>query len=161
MKREIGVAVLTCSDTRAAGEAEDTAGRELVRLTEDRGWSVVAYAVCPDDEGRIMAALIDMADEQEADVIFTCGGTGLGPRDITPEATAKICRRQVPGVAEAIRAESYRVTKRAMLSRGIAAMRGRTLIVNLPGSEKAARETFGFVADQIEHAVVMMAGGGH
>ncbi len=161
MKQEITIAVLTCSDTRAAGEAEDTAGRELVRLSEEQGWRVVAYAVCPDDEGRIMAALIDMADEQEADVILTCGGTGLGPRDITPEATARICDRLVPGIAEAVRAESARITRRAMLSRGCAGMRGRTLVINLPGSEKAARETFGFVADQLEHAVTMMAGGGH
>lgn len=161
MKREISIGVLTCSDTRAAAEAEDTAGRELVRLAEEQGWRVVAYAVCPDDEGRIMSAVIEMADTDEADVIFTCGGTGLGPRDITPEATSKICDRMVPGIAEAIRSESLRITKRAMISRGLAGLRGRALIINLPGSEKAAKETFGFVAGEIEHAVEMMAGGGH
>ncbi len=161
MKRELRVGVLTCSDTRAAGEAEDTAGKELERLSRESGWKVVHYAICPDDEAPIAEALIEMAQSREADVIFTCGGTGLGPRDVTPEATSKVCDRAVPGIAEAIRAESLRVTRRAMLSRGYAGIRGRTLIINLPGSKKAAKETFGFVADQLEHAVEMIAGGGH
>ena len=99
--------------------------------------------------------------EAGADVILTCGGTGLGPRDVTPEATMDVCDRAVPGIAEHIRAESLKVTDRAMLSRATAGAVGRTLVVNLPGSEKAARECFGFVADQFEHAVAMLNGGGH
>ncbi len=161
MGRDLQFAVLTCSDTRAAGEAEDTAGRALIHLVEERGWRVIAYSVCPDDEESIIAALIEMADDNKADIILTCGGTGFGPRDITPEATHKVSERMAPGIAEAIRAESLHVTRRAMLSRGAAGLRGRSLIINLPGSEKAARESFGFVVDQLEHAVEMMAGGGH
>ncbi len=158
---ELRVGILTASDSRSRGEAEDTAGRALIELVEQRGWLVVSYHVCPDDRECVAASLMEMADREDADIVLTCGGTGLGPRDITPEATRDVADREVPGVAEHIRAESLRITKRAMLSRAIAAQRGTTLIVNLPGSEKAAREAFGFVADQLEHAADMMAGGGH
>lgn len=156
---QLRIAVLTCSDTRT--EAEDTAGRALMDLSEARGWEVVDYRVCADDHDAIAATLVEIADTRGADVVFTCGGTGLGPRDVTPEATISVAPRNVPGIAEHIRAESLRVTKRAMLSRAIAAQRGRTLIINMPGSLKAATETFGFVADQLEHARDMAAGGGH
>lgn len=158
---QLRIGILTCSDTRAEGRAEDTAGKALMELAEARGWVVVAYHVSVDDRESIATSLMEMSDVAEADVVFTCGGTGLGPRDVTPEATEDVSERMVPGIAEALRAESYKVTKRAMLSRGIAATRGATLIVNFPGSEKATRESFGFVADQMEHAAEMAAGGGH
>lgn len=156
---KLRIGVLTCSDTR--GEAEDTAGRALIELIEQAGWLLVAYRVCPDDPECISSSLIQMADEERADFIFTCGGTGVGPRDVTPEATLAVAPRLVPGIAEHIRSESMRVTQRAMLSRGLAAQRGDTIIINLPGSEKAARESFGFVAGQLEHGFKMMHGGGH
>jgi len=159
LERSLGIGVLTCSDTR--GEAEDTAGRALLELSEARGWTIVGYQVVPDDRETIAAALVEMADEAGADVIFTRGGTGLSLRDVAPEATRDVASRDVPGIAEHIRAQSLRITGRAMLSRGVAAQRGTTLIINLPGSEKAARESFGFVADQLEHAAQMTAGGGH
>jgi molybdenum cofactor synthesis domain-containing protein len=159
MGETLRIGVLTCSDTR--GEAEDTAGRALIGLSEERGWQIAGYQVVPDERTTIASALIEMSDEGHADVIFTCGGTGLSLRDVAPEATRDVAHRDVPGIAEHIRAESLRVTKRAMLSRGVAAQRGTTLIINFPGSEKAARESFGFVADQLEHAVQMIAGGGH
>jgi molybdenum cofactor synthesis domain-containing protein len=130
-------------------------------LSAQRGWEVVAYRVCRDDRECLAGALIRMADIEHADVVFTCGGTGFGPRDVTPEATLDVADREAPGIAEYIRAESLKVTGRAMLSRGVSALRGTTLVINLPGSEKAARESFSFVADQLEHAVEMMAGGGH
>ena len=155
------VGVLTCSDTRSAGDAEDTSGKALISLSEEKGWVVTAYHVVPDDEEAIAAALIEMADVDEVDVLLTTGGTGLGPRDVCPEVTLRHSDRAIPGIAEAIRLESLKITKRAMLSRGTAAQRGRTLIINLPGSEKAVREAFAIVADQLEHAVEMMAGGGH
>lgn len=151
--------ILTCSDTRS--EAEDTAGAALRSLAAERGWEVVAYTICPDEESCIAEALIEMADAVKADVVLTCGGTGFSPRDITPEVTERVAGRRAPGIAEYIRARSLAITPRAMLSRGTAGVRGTTLIVNLPGSEKAVRESFGFVADQLEHAVDMMAGGGH
>jgi molybdopterin adenylyltransferase len=153
------IGILTCSDTRSL--AEDTAGRMLVESSEARGWLVVDHRVCPDDFDAIASALVELADVHHADVVLTCGGTGLSPRDVTPEATASVAPRAVPGIAEHIRAESLRVTQRAMLSRAVAAQRGSTLIVNLPGSLKAATESFSFVADQLEHARDMAAGGGH
>ena len=158
---ELRIGVLTCSDTRSRGEAEDTAGRALIELAEAAGWLVVAYHVCPDDRECIAASLTEMCDVEDADIVFSCGGTGLGPRDVTPEATMDIAERAVPGIAEYLRSESLKVTKRAMLSRATAAQRGTTVIVNLPGSEKAARESFGFIAPQLEHAVEMVHGGGH
>ncbi|MRS12876.1 MAG: MogA/MoaB family molybdenum cofactor biosynthesis protein [Actinobacteria bacterium] len=153
------IGVLTCSDSRT--EADDTAGAALRELTVARGWEPAAYAIVSDDADAIAAALVSMADSAGCDVILTAGGTGLSLRDHCPEATLSVADRPVPGIAEAIRAESLAITKRAMLSRGVAAQRERTLIINLPGSEKAAREGFAIVADQLEHAVEMIAGGGH
>jgi len=139
----------------------DTAGPALAALSIDREWKVVAERIRADDTESIQSVLIEMADVIKCDVIFTAGGTGLGPRDVTPEATLAVCEREAPGIAEAIRSMSLAVTKRAMLSRAVAAQRGRTLVINLPGSEKAVHETFGFIAGQMEHAVGMMAGEGH
>ncbi|MDO8848232.1 MAG: MogA/MoaB family molybdenum cofactor biosynthesis protein [Coriobacteriia bacterium] len=153
------IGVLTCSDTRT--EENDTSGAALRALSEERGWETAAYAIVPDDADAISSALVRMADEDRCDVVLTTGGTGLSPRDQCPEATLAIADREVPGIAEAIRSMSLAITRRAMLSRAVAAQRGRTLIVNLPGSEKGARESFGIVADQLEHAVEMIAGGGH
>jgi molybdopterin adenylyltransferase len=158
---ELRIGVLTCSDTRSAGSAEDTSGKALIALSEERGWFVAAYHVVPDDHDDIANALIEMTDVDEVDVLLTTGGTGLGPRDVCPEVTLAHSDREVPGIAETIRAESLRITKRAMLSRGVAAQRGTTLIINLPGSEKAVRESFAMIADQLEHAAEMIAGGGH
>jgi len=158
---ELRIGVLTCSDSRSRQEAEDTAGQALVELAEAKGWLVIAYHVCSDERAAIASALEKMVDDDRADVVLTCGGTGLGPRDVTPEATADVADRPVPGIAEHLRAQSLLVTGRAMLSRAIAAQRGSTLIVNFPGSQKAARESFDFVAPQLEHAVEMMHGGGH
>ncbi|HEX9093551.1 MAG TPA: MogA/MoaB family molybdenum cofactor biosynthesis protein [Coriobacteriia bacterium] len=158
---EIRIGILTASDSCAAGDREDTAGHALAGLCEARGWQVGSYHVCPDDLEALSTSLIEMAEAERVDVVLTCGGTGFGPRDSTPEATALACERMAPGIAEAIRAESLAITKRAMLSRGTAGIRGKTLVINLPGSEKAARETFAVVADQLEHAVEMMGGGGH
>jgi molybdopterin adenylyltransferase len=155
----LSVGVLTCSDTRT--EDEDTAGKALIELSEKAGWTVTLYRLVPDDREQIAAALVEMADVHGIDVVFTCGGTGFSPRDVTPEATLDAADRLAPGIAEHLRAASMQVTRRAMLSRAISALRGRTLIINFPGSEKAAKESFGFVSDQLEHAIDMMAGGGH
>lgn len=155
------IGVITSSDSCSRGENADLSGPEIERLAAERGWTPVAYRLCADDADSLAAAIVELADVERADVVFTTGGTGFGPRDVTPEATAAACDRMAPGIAEHIRAESMRVTPRAMLSRAVAGLRGRTLVVNLPGSVKAVRESFGFVADQLEHAVEMMAGGGH
>jgi molybdenum cofactor synthesis domain-containing protein len=157
---ELEIAIIVCSDTRSSGAEEDTAGPALHARCEQRGWVVRARRVLPDEEGEIAAMIADLADAG-ADVVLTCGGTGFGPRDVTPEATIDACEREAPGVAEVIRARSMEITPTAMLSRGVAAIRGTTLVVNLPGSEKGALESFDFVADQFEHAVEMMHGKGH
>lgn len=158
---ELKVAILTCSDTRASGEAKDTAGPALSTAVQKRGWTVVAYRIVPDDRSEIGREILAMGRTEGADIILTTGGTGFSPRDVTPEATCDVCDREAPGIAEAIRSASMQVTRRAMLSRAVAALCGATLVINLPGSEKGAIEAFGFVEDQLEHAVQMMAGGGH
>lgn len=155
------IGVLTSSDTRAAGGAEDTSGAALKSLSADRGWEVVSYSLLPDDRELIAAALIEMADVDRCDIVFTTGGTGLSPRDVLPETTLSVCDREVPGIGEVIRSESLKITSRAMVSRATAGQRGSTLIINMPGSEKAVRESFGFIEGVLEHAVEMMAGGGH
>lgn len=158
---EIRIGVITSSDSCAGGMREDTAGAALMAMCEERGWLVVGYHVCMDDAEALIASITEVADVDRADVILTCGGTGFGPRDVAPEATMLACDRSAPGIAEHIRAESLRITPRAILSRATAALRGPVLVINLPGSEKAARECFGFVVDQLEHAVEMAQGGGH
>lgn len=155
------VGIITSSDSCAAGVKQDGSGPALEQLIRDRGWDVAGYRLCADDREALSAAIIELADHEGADVIFTTGGTGFSLRDVAPEATMAVCDRMAPGIAEHIRAESAKVTARAILSRGVAGLRGTTLVINVPGSMKAARESFGFVADQLEHAVEMIGGGGH
>jgi len=155
------IGIVTSSDSCAAGLKADGSGPALTALVEERGWTIAGYRLCADDRAALSAAIIELSDVEHADVVFTTGGTGFSPRDIAPEATIDACDRLAPGIAEHIRAQSAKVTSRAILSRGVAGLRGRTLVINVPGSVKAARESFGFVADELEHAVEMMAGGGH
>jgi molybdopterin adenylyltransferase len=155
------IAIVTASDTRGTENLPDTAGAALRELAEERAWEVCGYELVADEIPAIVSAL-QSAQAAGADVILTCGGTGLGPRDVTPEATMQFADREVQGIAEAIRSTSLSITGgRSMLSRAKAAQKGSTLIINLPGSEKAARECFAVVADQLEHAVAMMSGKGH
>ena len=141
-------AIITCSDTRSM--KEDTAGAALEELIKKEGWEVASHIVVQDDR-----------DEIGADIVLTCGGSGLSPRDVTPEATRDVCNREVPGIAEAMRYHSLQITPYAMLSRAIAAQRGNTLVINLPGSEKAARENWEGIVGALSHAGHMMAGEGH
>lgn len=152
-------AVVTCSDTR--GVEEDTAGAALEALIEGRGWRCANRVVVKDEREAVGRAIVHAADELKVDVVLTCGGSGLSLRDVTPEATMDVCDRNVPGIAEAMRYRSLQITPHAMLSRALCMQRGRCLVVNLPGSEKAARENWEAVADVLPHAVKMMAGGGH
>lgn len=157
---DITFAIVTASDTR--GIEEDTAGAALASLIEENeGWTVASHVVVKDDRPSLGAAIIAACDEAGANIVLTCGGTGLSMRDVTPEATRDVCDRDVPGIAEAIRAGSMAKTKRAMLSRAVCMQRGAHLVINMPGSEKAARECWEVVADQLEHAMKMTAGGGH
>ncbi len=158
LKRELKAGVLTLSDSRT--EAEDESGRALKEILERDGFTISRYAVIPDDEALIRDTLVAWSEEG-LDLLLTTGGTGPGPRDRTPEATAAVIERNMPGLSELIRMEGLKKTKRACLSRGVSGIRGKTIIVNLPGSRKGAVESLEAVVDQIPHAVLMMEGGGH
>ena len=155
----IRFAIITCSDTRSI--AEDSAGAALEDLVRADGWDVISHVVVTDERASISQAIVKAADELDADIILTCGGTGLSLRDNTPEATADVCERNVPGIAEAMRAHSLAITGRAMLSRALCMQRGSHLVVNFPGSLKAARENWDGIHEQFQHAVEMTAGAGH
>lgn len=155
----ITFAVITCSDTRS--EKEDTSGAQLRELIADQGWQCVVYDVVKDVRPEIAAAIVRAADEEKVDVVLTCGGTGLSLRDVTPEATRDVCEREVPGIAEGMRAHSLAITPRVMLSRALCMQRGTTLVINLPGSKKAAQENWDGIVEVLPHAVSMMHGGGH
>lgn len=154
-------AVLTISDRCSRGEAKDVTGPMLRELLEAAGVDVVEVALASDEEALIKSELIRLSDQVGADVVISNGGTGLGPRDVTPEATEAVLERRAPGLAEAIRMGGLAHTPNAMLSRGTAGLRGRTLIVNLPGSPSGARECLDIILPVLEHAVAMIQGGGH
>lgn len=148
--------ILTLSDRSARGEREDASGPALARLIEAQGWSVIRQDLLPDDESAIRALLIAWADSSELDVILTTGGTGFAPRDVTPEATRAVIDREAPGLAEAMRAASLKVTPHAMLSRIVTGIRKKTLILNLPGSPKGAVENLQVVIPVLPHAVQLL-----
>lgn len=158
MRRMMRVGILTVSDRGARGERDDTSGPAIASMLADKGAEIAVTAVVPDERQEIAATLRWWCDERHLDLILTTGGTGLALRDITPEATLDIADRVAPGIAEAMRAEGLRHTPRAMLSRAVAVVRGRTLIINLPGSEKGARESLGAVLDVLPHAVELLQG---
>ncbi len=148
--------VLTVSDRSARGERPDSSGPALIELIDKMHWQVVRTAIIPDDYQIIVNLLREWADEGEMDVILSTGGTGFGPRDITPEATEAVVQRHAPGLAEAMRIDSMKITPHAMLSRATAGIRGNTLIINLPGSPKAAVENFLVLNSVIPHAVELL-----
>jgi molybdenum cofactor synthesis domain-containing protein len=148
--------ILTLSDRSAKGERADLSGPALADLIRTAGWSVTKQSILPDDESAIRAALIEWADGGEVDIILTTGGTGFAPRDVTPEATRKVIEREAPGLAEAMRADSLKKTPHAMLSRAVAGIRGRTLIINLPGSPKGAVENLQTVLPVLPHAIQLL-----
>ena len=151
------IGILTVSDRAASGERPDSSGPALVQRIQAEGWQVVRTAVLPDEMGLISAALADWADAQDCDVVLTTGGTGFSPRDVTPEATQAVITRLAPGLAEAMRQASLRLTPHAMLSRATAGIRGSTLIVNLPGSPRAAVENLEVVLPVLAHAVQLLS----
>lgn len=152
-------AVLTVSDRSFRGERPDGAGPVVSSLLEKAGYQMLEPALVPDEEEEIRSALIRLADQEDAALVVTTGGTGFAPRDVTPEATLAVCQRPVPGIPEAMRQASLAITPRAMLSRAAAGIRGRTLIVNLPGSPKAARENLEAVLPALSHGLEMLRGG--
>jgi len=150
------IGIITVSDAAHAGAREDRSGAAIREYVERAGCSVIGHRIVPDEADLIENALREMTDDLDADVVFTTGGTGLAPRDVTPEATLRVIEREAPGIAEAIRLESLKKTRRAMLSRGVAGTRGRSLIINLPGSARAVVESLHAVFDQLPHAVALL-----
>lgn len=155
------VAVLTVSDRCSKGEREDVSGKIIQEMIKNIAGEVLRYDVVPDEQNLIKEKLLDYCDNLKVDFVFTTGGTGLGPRDVTPEATQSIAEKLVPGIAELIRSEGLKKTKNAALSRGISAVRGTALIINLPGSPKGVKESLAAILDIIPHAWEMLKGAGH
>ena len=152
----ITVAILTLSDKGSKGEREDLSGVSIKKMLKQIGAAVEHYDILPDEKDMIKKKLMEYSNK--VDLILTTGGTGLSPRDVTPEATLEVIDREVPGIAEAMRIEGLKKTKRAMLSRAVAGVRGRTLIINLPGSPKAVKENLEVIMDVIPHAIEKIKG---
>jgi molybdenum cofactor synthesis domain-containing protein len=152
----IKVGILTLSDTRSIEPSLDLSGQKIKEIIKEINGSVEYYHVIPDDESLIKKELIKMSDELKLDLILTTGGTGLAPKDLTPESTLAVIDKEVPGISEAIRRESFKYTRKAMLSRGVAGFRKRTLIINLPGSPKAVKESLEIILSVIPHAVNLL-----
>lgn len=151
--------ILTISDKGSRGEREDTSGPQLQEMLNEQGYSVVAYTVVPDEVAIIEETLRTWADELKIDLILSTGGTGVSPSDRTPEATRSVLDREIPGIGEAMRLASLQKTPNAILSRGIAGIRKQSLIINLPGSKKAAKENLEAVLPALQHAIYKIKGG--
>ncbi len=158
---EYTAAVITVSDKGARGEREDTSGPALVNLLEDNGYTVVYTSMVPDEIDEIRRELTHCADELGLWLVLTTGGTGFSKRDVTPEATEGVIEKRVPGIPEAMRAESMRITPMGCLSRETAGIRGETLIINLPGSKKASTENFSAVVKPVRHGLEILRGVSH
>ena len=155
MKR---AAIITASDSGYRGEREDLSGPAIKEILEREGYEVISMDILPDDQVMLAGKLQEIADSEKAELILTTGGTGFSERDVTPEATEEVIERKVPGIPEAIRAYSMTITKRAMLSRATAGIRGKTLIVNLPGSPKAVRESLEYIIAALAHGLEILSG---
>jgi len=154
----IQAGVITVSDKGAAGQREDQSGPEVERILKTIGIEVIRRAVIPDEMQQIRGAIIDFADHQQIDLIVTTGGTGVAPRDVTPDATLGVIDKEVPGMAEAMRRESHKITPHALISRAVVGIRGRTLIINLPGSPKGVRENLAVLLPALPHAIEKIKG---
>ena len=152
------VGIITASDKGSKGERIDESGKVIKEIVENKGYEVVKYIVLPDEREELSKEMINMSDELGVDLILSTGGTGFSSRDITPEATRDVIDRLAPGISEAIRNYSLKITPRAMLSRAISGIRRETLIVNLPGSPKAVRESLEYIIDSLHHGLEILKG---
>ena len=157
-EKSFKAAVITVSDKGARGERVDESGPAAKEMLEEAGYEVVETLIIPDEPEELKTELIRLADEVRADLVVTSGGTGFSMRDQTPEATLAVADRLAPGIAEAIRYQSMAVTNRTMLSRGVSVIRRQTVIVNLPGSPKAVRESLGYILDSLDHGIRILRG---
>jgi|SRR5882724_6156211 len=158
MATTIRAVAITVSDRCARGEQDDVSGKALLELLRDAGAEIVAHEVVADDLEPLGERLRDLAERSDVNLIVTTGGTGFGPRDNTPEATLRVIEREAPGLAEAMRIQTLKNTPMAMISRGVCGIRSETLIVNLPGSPKAVRESFEVIKPVLNHAIDLLAG---
>lgn len=156
--RPFQAAVIILSDKASKGEREDLSGPKACEILKKNGYEIIETLVIPDEKVKLKNELIRLSDGREADLIITSGGTGFSVRDNTPEATMEVAERNAPGIAEYIRMKSAAITDRAMLSRGVSVIRGKTIIVNLPGSPKAVEESLGFILDALEHGIRILRG---
>jgi len=154
-------AVIVTSDSTAAGKKEDISGKLIVERLKTEGIEVIDYRIIPDDPDQIKSLIIELSDKKKADLIITTGGTGLGPRDISPEATQQVIDREIPGIAETLRAFGQERTPYSMLSRGVAGVRGNTIIINFPGSRNAVIESLNVLFPAVFHSFKMLRGAGH
>jgi molybdenum cofactor synthesis domain-containing protein len=157
----IRTAILTISDMCSQGRREDTSGQTIEEMLHKENFEVCEKTIVPDDYETITKTIKRFSDELKVEIVLTTGGTGLGPRDVTPEATTAVCDRMAPGFSEILRCESYKKTPNAVLSRGVSGMRDNTLVINMPGSPKAVRECMEIILKVLPHAVDMIRGGGH
>ncbi|MGH9773373.1 MAG: MogA/MoaB family molybdenum cofactor biosynthesis protein [Candidatus Acidiferrales bacterium] len=155
------VAIITISDSVSAGKTSDRSGPSVRARCRELHWEIAAEAVVPDDEPAIRERLVTLADSDAADLIFTTGGTGIGPRDVTPEVTSAVCSRLLPGFAEHMRLEGMKANPRAILSRAVCGVRSKALIINLPGSPRGAVESLNALADLLPHASAVLHGARH
>ena len=151
-------AIITVSDLASKGVRTDTSGPAVCAMLEQAGYTVIHTAVVPDEQDEIRAVLRSCSDETHADLIVTTGGTGLSPRDVTPEATLAVIEREIRAIPVAMWVEGLKITPRAMLSRAVAGTRGSSLIVNLPGSPKAVKENLSFILPTLEHGIAILVG---
>lgn len=158
---KISVGILTVSDRCFAGVREDLSGPILKRMVEQRGWNVAHLSIVPDEKREIEKSLLHLCDESGIRLILTTGGTGIGPRDVTPEATRAVLDKELPGLCERMRQEGFKHAPSATLSRAMAGTRGHGLIINLPGSPAGAEESLAAVIDLVPHAIAMLEGEGH
>ena len=154
--RPFRAAVITLSDKGYRGERKDESGPAAVEMLEEAGYEIIGTILLPDEPEMLKKELCRLADQRQADLVITSGGTGFSPRDRTPEATLAVADRNVPGIAEYIRMKSMEITDRAMLGRGVSVIRKGTLIVNLPGSPKAVKESLGFILNTLEHGLKIL-----